>query len=179
MWNLTLTLQPRKSYLHCLNADGHQTWQGGLPWGATADKVTWPFNHVVAPGHLTNWICYISVVTYCEGFPPIKSRISLSTWLCEITWQIKNIPTTICRSSNLSGCWGVSGGAIRSSHPESCMAPVLYLMLYLSISKFKLNGVKREKYVKWLKKVVFDSSEFLLNNYLWYQGYYLLNHYLW
>ena len=40
MWNLTF--QPQQtSYLHCHNAYGHQTWQGGdLSRGAPTHKIT-------------------------------------------------------------------------------------------------------------------------------------------
>ena len=65
----------------------HQTWQDGdLPWGARFCKVTWPNDHVDFQGHVINKSQYVSltsilittklgrVVTYLEGFLPIKSR---------------------------------------------------------------------------------------------------------
>ena len=54
MWSLNL--QALKTfYLYCSKICSHQTWQGGdLLLGASTDKVTLPFDHVVVRHHMTN-----------------------------------------------------------------------------------------------------------------------------
>ena len=102
LWNRLL--QPLKAYLHYHNAYGHLTWQDSdLPWGDPIQKVTRPFDHVIFRNHVTNWIHYIStirvpvatkfdmIVTYYDGFLPIKSHYTLIKWSCEIMWQTKTI----------------------------------------------------------------------------------------
>ena len=43
------TLKPLKTYLHYHNAYGTQTSQADdFTWGTPTQKVTWPFDHVVA-----------------------------------------------------------------------------------------------------------------------------------
>ena len=42
-------------YLQDHSFYGHQTQQnGGLPWPAPTNKITWPFSHMVLQDHMTN-----------------------------------------------------------------------------------------------------------------------------
>ena len=42
------SLDKLKTFLHYQSVYGHLTWQdGNLPWWAPAQKITWPFDHVV------------------------------------------------------------------------------------------------------------------------------------
>ena len=54
MWGLNL--QALKTfYLYCSKICIHQTWHGGdLLLGASTDKVTLSFDHVVVQDHMTN-----------------------------------------------------------------------------------------------------------------------------
>ena len=80
-WYIITMISSLPQYLY------HQTWQDGdLPWGAPFCKVTWPNDHMDFQGHVINKSQYVSltsilittklgrVVTYLEGFLPIKSR---------------------------------------------------------------------------------------------------------
>ena len=41
------------------------------------------------------------MVTYLDGFVPIKLHCPLITWFCKITWQIKIFTTTVSMSTKL------------------------------------------------------------------------------
>ena len=81
----------------------HQTWlDRNLMGWASVHWVTRDFDHVVLEDHVTHWNHFshttvpiatklARMVTYLEGLLPIKSRDTLITWSCKITWQTKTI----------------------------------------------------------------------------------------
>ena len=103
-WSCIVTWQKKSLYLHYQSAYGHQTWQdGNLPWRAPTHKVICLFDHVVLRDDVTYLNYYIFNATvpmatkldrmskHLEGLLTIKSFISLITWSCKVTWQIKTI----------------------------------------------------------------------------------------
>ena len=53
----------KRSNLYYQSGYDNQIWQdGNLPKWAPTHKVTWPFDHVVLPDHMTNWNHYISTI---------------------------------------------------------------------------------------------------------------------
>ena len=133
MWYIKNIESPLSKYL----------WSGW--WNnaiAPNHKVTWPFNHVVLGGYLTNYLRYISTyrrstdtklgeeVTYCERFSILKSHDLLITWQLEVTLQIEKIVSPLSQDLwplNLTECWlqGGSGERKRLSPHQ------LYLFLLL------------------------------------------------
>ena len=126
-WNYVLKFCTWEHDIPCtleINSNGRFKPEPGiLFWnhissGASSNTVTWPFDHVVLPDHVTNLKHCISTirvpmttkrgrtVTYLDGLLPIKSYHPLIKWPCETTWQAKTIisPLPQCQwPPNLAG----------------------------------------------------------------------------
>ena len=79
-----------------------QTLAGyGSPWMLSTHKVTWPYNHVVLWGHVTNWNISTTSLpmatklgrmrTSLEWLLPIKSHDHIIKWSSKVTWQTEII----------------------------------------------------------------------------------------
>ena len=80
------------------------TWQDvNLSWWTLANRVTWPFDHVILRDHVIIWNYYSSTTTVSlvtklgklvpchKGLLSIMLLHALATWSCEIMWETKTI----------------------------------------------------------------------------------------
>ena len=105
--------QPLKTYLHCHNAYGCQTFHGGdLPWGPC--EIMWQTQNCYKS---TTIMVNCRMVSCLDGH--IESHDRFIAWSCEITWQSKTIISPLLRCQwppNLAGWWLTLRGFYRYSH---------------------------------------------------------------